>query len=371
MHTIVRLLALAANMALATAVSADTIVIDDTTAGAVYDGILDGFPLPPPGTTPDGIGDFTGNALGVCLQSGVTEERGIAELPLAPLAGLTAADIASATLTFTIDDVVGTFGPGTTFDGTAASTIILFSYSGDGTITTGDFGNVVGAPLEVVSTTSFGTITDASLASSGALAFTVDATAELQALLSANATHMGFVFVTNDAGSCTSLDNLGVAGARMPFLTIETVPNDPPAWDSDQLNCQKALASAAKLSQTVHQNLSKCLASVLSAASKGEQFTKVAAKCSAALDPADPGSKVGKAIAKLQARIADKCRAPLTPADVGNPCNASATTFADTTTCIVAQHLSAASAGVAAAYAPACALISAVALDDEYPALCD
>lgn len=191
--------ALAAALLVAGAARAETIVIDDTTAGTVIDGILDGFPFPPPGLAPDGVGDFLGNALAVALLPGVTEERGIVELPLAPLAGLTSVDIQEATLTFNIDDVVSTFGPGTTFDGTAAETIVLFRYAGNGVIDLADFGNVAGSPLAVVSTTSLGTITDATLAVSGPLQFEVDVTAALGTLLDASATHFGLVFTTTDA----------------------------------------------------------------------------------------------------------------------------------------------------------------------------
>jgi len=357
---------------------ADVIVIDDTTAGSVVDGILDGFPLPPPGLAPDGNGDFAGNAFAVALQTGVTEERGIVELALAPLAGLTSSDIASATLTFNIDDVVGTFGPGTSFDGTAASSIVLFKYSGNGTIDLADFGNVAGAPLAVVSTASFGTITDATLALSGPLQFTVDVTGALGALLDSSATHFGLVFTTNDAGSATSLDNLGaggagpagVNGARMPFLTITTVPHDPPVYSKTQLGCQSAIAKAgATLAQTAHKELVKCLDGVLKAASTAAPFIDITTKCVAGLDPASATSKVGKAIAKLQSAASGKC-ASLTPSDLDKPCNASAASFVDVATCVAAQHLTQIAGSVAAEYGSACALISAVGLKDEYPALC-
>lgn len=382
MATASRLRALACALGLtlmAGAACADTFVIDDTTVGTVYDGILDGFPFPPPGTTPDGTGDFAMNALAVALQTGVTEERGIAELPLASLAGLSSADIQSATLTFNIDDVVGTFGPGTTFDGTAAESIVLFRYSGNGTIDLADFGNVAGAPLAVVSTTSFGTITDATLAVSGPLEFEVDVTAALGALLDGSATHLGLVFTTGDAGTATSIDNLGaggggppgVGGARMPFLTVVTVPDEPPVFDSAKLNCQKAISKGgSKLAKTLHKALGKCLEGVLAAASKGEPLTAITGKCADALDPGNPASKVAKAIAKLQSGVSDKC-ASLTPADIGSPCDAGATTMAQVATCVVSQHLTGVSDLVAAEYGPACTLISAVGLDATYPALCD
>jgi hypothetical protein len=357
---------------------ADTIVIDDTTAGTVIDGILDGFPFPPPGLAPDGVGDFAGNALAVALQTGVTEERGIVELPLAPLAGLTSADIASATLTFNIDDVLTTFGPGTTFDGTAASTIVLFRYSGNGTVDLADFGNVVGAPLAVVSTTSLGTITDATLGASGPLSFDVDVTSALGTLLDGSATFMGLVFTTSDAGSATSIDDLGfngagpagVNGSRMPYLTITTVPNDPPNYDKPRQGCQAAISKGgAKLTATLHKSLAKCLDGVLKAAADVADYSKITPKCASALALATPGSKVGKAIDQLESAIADKC-AGLVPFDLGNPCSPTATTFADVATCVAAQHVAQISSAVKAEYSTACALITAVGRAGDYPALC-
>ena len=357
---------------------ADTFLIDDTTAGTVYDGILDGFPFPPPGLAPDGAGDFTGNALAVAVQTGVTEERAIVELPLAALAGLTSADLDTAVLTFNIDDVVATFGPGTSFDGTAAATIVLFRYSGNGAIDLADFGQVAGAPLAVVSTTAFGTITDATLAVSGPLQFNVDVKAALGALLDGSATHMGVVFTTNDAASATSIDNLGaggagpagVGGAALPFLTVTTVPNEPPVWDKDHQGCQAAVAKGGvKLSATLHKELSKCFNAVLKAAGAGDPLTGAAAKCTATLDPTNPESKVGKAIVKLQSGIATKC-ADLTPASIGSPCDGAATTFAETATCVASASVDKTSELVVAQYSPACALITAVGLEADYPALC-
>lgn len=203
------------------------IVIDDTTEGTVYDAVLDGFPQL---AAFDGTPDFGGNALGVALKTGVTEERGIAEFPLAPLAGLT--EIISATLTFNVDDVVSTFGPGTGFDATGSDTIYVYGYAGDGAAVPADFSEATGVPIDTVDTTSHGVITDASLAVSGPLVFEVDVTAAIQAQLDASGTFVGFVFTTDDDQSGTSIDNLGngalgppgVNGAAMPFLTI--VPHE-------------------------------------------------------------------------------------------------------------------------------------------------
>ena len=354
------------------ATRADTIIIDSATAGTVYDGVLDGVPpFPPPGEGPDGDGDSQNTGLAVALKAGVVEERGIAEFPLSSLAGLSAGQIANATLTFKIDDVIGLFWQGAAFDNTAADTIYVFTYSGNGAVTLADFQNVVGAPAGVVDTTPFGVITDATLGSSGALQFQVDVTTRLQALLTASASHMGIVFATDDENSATSLDNLGVAGAVMPFLTITTVPLEPPVWDGAQLGCQKAISkNAAKLAKTLRGGLTKCFDGVLSATSKGKPLTDVTAKCVAALAPASATSKVGKAIDKLEAAIADKC-ADLAPANVASPCASGATTFTQVATCVVNAQLTTTSNAVGSEYGAACALITAVGLDADYPALCD
>lgn len=194
--------------------------------GAIFDGIVDGFP----GIAPqDGTPDIAGNRLGVGIKPGAVEERGIGEFPLAGLiGGLTADGITSAVLTFNIDDVLATFGPGTDFDGTAAQRIQIHTYSGDGTITLADFTQGNGTPAVTVTTGGQGAITDATLAGSGPVVFEVDLTTPVKALVQSGATHLGIVFVTDDTNSGTSLDDLGpsssgppgVGGAKLPFLTI-------------------------------------------------------------------------------------------------------------------------------------------------------
>jgi len=360
---------LALGLALAGPAIADEFVIDEN-AGAVYDAILDGFPFPPPGAPLDGTPDFGNNTLAVSLQSGVTEERAIAEFPLSSLAGLTSADIAVATLTFNIDDVISTFGPGTAFDGTAAASFVLFSFSGDGTVSLTDFNNVVGAPLATVGTTSHGTITDASLGVSGPLVFQVDVTDALSALLDASASHIGIVWTTADAGSATSIDDLGVAGAAMPFLTVTTAVLAPPVLSKEALNCQKAIGKAAGgLAAVVQKNVAGCFDAVLAATAKAQDLAKATVKCHRALDPADPTSKVAKSIAKLSSAVASKC-ATTTPAELGNPCDAGATDMAAVADCIAAQHRARAQSIAAAEYAASCALITAVGLEGDYPDLC-
>jgi hypothetical protein len=203
----------------------EAIVLDETTPGSVSDAILDGFP----GLAGlDGSGDFGGNALGVALQTGVTEERAFVEFPLAELGDIPVAGIESATLTFNIDDVVGTFGPGTGFDGTAANAIRVVAYSGDGVIALNDFPRGAATPLAVVSTTGHGTITDPTLAVSGPLVFHVDVQGALTDSLEAGDPFLGIAFAVQDNKSATSLDNLGdggagpagVGGSRKPYLTV-------------------------------------------------------------------------------------------------------------------------------------------------------
>jgi hypothetical protein len=205
--------------------SADAAVIrlDSGTPGTTYDGILDGFP----GIAPlDGTADAGGNALGVGLKNGVTEERAIVEFPLAPLGGAGAAAITSAILTFNIDDVLATFGPGTDFDGTAAEGIAVMVYAGDGAVGLDDFGK--GSLAGTVSTG--GTITDATLQSTGPVQFSVDITAAVKTLVGSGATFLGVVLSTDDSPTGTSIDDLGVGGsgppgvdgATLPFVTINT-----------------------------------------------------------------------------------------------------------------------------------------------------
>lgn len=370
-------IAVAAALAAAPA-AADIITIDESDGGTVYDGILDGFPFPPPGMAQDGTPDFTGNALGIALQTGVTEERGIVEFPLDELAGLGSGDIVSATLTFNIDDVLTTFGPGTTFDGTAASTIVLFSYSGNGVVDLPDFNNVVGAPLSVVSTTSLGTITDATLALSGPLAFDVDLTAALGGLLDGSATHIGIVFTTNDNLSATSLDNLGnggsgppgVGGALMPFLTVETVALEPPVFDEAELACQKGVAIAsAKHAKILQKLFAKCFDGVLKATSKGDDLTKSIEKCLASLDASEPVSKLTKANGKLSHSILAKCDG-VAPADIGSPCDDDASGMPDVVSCLETRLSESVQAAVRNQFADSCALITSVGLGTDFADLC-
>lgn len=214
--------------------AAQTVIID-AGAGAVFDAVLDGFPLPPPGFPPDGTGDFGGNALAVSLQAGITEQRGIGEFPLAGLDGAAPEQIQNATLTFNIDDVIGTFGPGTAFAGEASEEIQMHLYAGDGQVALVDFAAVDGAPY-VVDTRPHGTITDSSLMASGPIVLEVDVTDAVRALLAAAPVAIGVVWRTIDSPTSTSIDNLGlgsaeppgVSGSLLPYLTVELAASASP-----------------------------------------------------------------------------------------------------------------------------------------------
>ncbi|HYC54407.1 MAG TPA: dockerin type I domain-containing protein [Candidatus Binatia bacterium] len=203
---------------------AEEIRIDHDSNGTVYDSILDGFP----GLAAfDGQPDFGNNALGIALKNGATEERAVIEFALADLHGL-ASEQVTATLHFNIDDVVSTFGPGTGFDGTAASFIDVFAYAGNGSIELGDFSHAAGTPEATADTSAHGIITDASLDASGPLAFRLDVTGAIRDRLDAQDDFAGFVFSTGDDQSATSLDDLGEAaqgppgagGSFLPYLVV-------------------------------------------------------------------------------------------------------------------------------------------------------
>lgn len=359
-----------------------TIVLDgsDTGGSAVYDAIGDGwFFAGGPAVPPDGVGDAGGNALAVGLRtgqpSGNLELRGITEFPLGPLAGLAAADIATATLTFYIDDVVGTFGPGGDFNGTASDTIILFGYTGNGTIEPTDFGNVAGAPLSVVTTSGTpGSITDATLAVSGPLRFDVDVTALVQSLVTGAAPALGTVFTTNDNVTATSIDGLsppGVPGATLPFVTVTTVPDTPPVLSTDAQKCAAALArGASKLAAAELKALGVCLNAVLKDYAPDSTLSAATTtKCVGQIDEATPTSKLARAIAKFNTSVVAKCGS-LTPADIGSPCDPGAVTLVNTANCVRAVHQTAAENLVATQYASACNLLDAVGLSANFPGVC-
>lgn len=226
MHKLLRATALALLIAVAAPAVAEqvTIGIDQ---GAEFDAIVDGFPML---AAFDGVPDFpTGyQTLSIGLQIGVTEERGIGEFPVAPLNGAAPEAVLSATLVFNIDDVIGTFGPGTSFRGSASQTILIHVYGGDGEITVDDH-LAIDRPAHTVDTKPLGRITDQTLTQSGPLIFEIDVTDDVRAVLAATPATIGVVWRTNDSPSATSLDHLGdsgggppgVNGSFLPYLVIE------------------------------------------------------------------------------------------------------------------------------------------------------
>jgi hypothetical protein len=364
-------LALGLALAPATAAFADTIVLDGST-GADYDAVGDGwFFAGGPAIPPDGVGDSGNNALAIALQSGVLELRAMAEFPLASLAGLTSSDVTSATLTVTIDDVLSGFGPGSAFDGTAASPFVVYHYPADGTVTVADFAP---AGLAQVGLVTPGVVTDATLAVSGALPFVIDVTDELKAALTGGDAAFGALMGTLDSPTGTSLDNLappGVAGGALPFLTIQTIPQAPPVLSAAEQACQSNITkSGSKLVGTLLKSFGTCFSSVLKDFAPDSVVAQTTIdKCVLALDPGDPNSKLGKALAKFVSGIPAKCQGVL-PADIGSPCDPVATTFAQTAACLQASHLAAAQDIVSSQYANACTLLNAVGLDADYPVVC-
>ena len=224
--------ALTALLLAAPAAQAATIELHTGLPGADFDAILDGFPGL---AVLDGAGDLPGNALAVALKAGVTEERALVELPLAPLvaAGVAPEQIVSAVLHFNVDDVLTTFGPGTDFDGTAGERIYVATYSGNGLVDLEDFAR--GALAATVVTGPDGAITDASVRTGGPIGFTADLTSSLKSLLAQGATHVGIAFSTDDSPTGTSIDDRGdggsgapgTGGATMPFLVVTTAEASP------------------------------------------------------------------------------------------------------------------------------------------------
>ena len=342
---------------------AETFVLNSGT-GADFDAVGDGWLFAgSPSATPDGVGDSGEQALAVGKINGVLELRAMGEFSLAPLAGLTASQIASATVTMTIDDVIGTFGPGAGFDGTASDPIAVYHYVGNGTVTTADFGPARLTQLGIVNP---GVVTDATLAQSGPLPFTVDATQAVKNALTNGDTSFGVLFGTTDSPTATSLDGV------LPYVTIETVPLAPPQLSGDEQACQTTISkSGQRLAATAMKGFGTCFGAILKDVGADATLDPATAtKCGGQLDPANPASKVAKAAAKVATDVVKKCDG-LVPADIGSPCDAAATTFDAVATCLVEKHLEAAEALARAQYANACTLAISVDLDGAYPALCD
>jgi hypothetical protein len=351
-----------------------TVVLDGA-AGADYDSVGDGWFFAgstPPLPAPDGVGDAGGQPLAVGIKAGVLELRAMSEFPLASLAGFTAGEITSATLTVTIDDVIGTFGPGAEFDGTASSPIAAYSYPADGTVNVADFSPAGLSPLGTITP---GVITDATLGTTGPVSFDVDVTAAVQAFLGGGQTHFGLLLGTLDSPTATSLDNLSPPapgpGGQFPFITIEITPEVPPTYSAEELKCQAGIAkSSAGLAAAQQKNFAKCLDTILKTVAASDPVSEAQETCTKGLDETNAKSGIAKAKAKTAAAITKACEG-LVPADVDSPCDAGATTFADTATCIVDATESAVEEMIQDRYAKGCVLLEAVGLADDFPGVCN
>ncbi len=226
MRRILRALVLA--VALPAAAVAATITIDETTPETVWEGIVEGFPGFPGRVVP--------NPLSVVRRGQTLQLRSVMEFPLAALGGIAPDAIISATLTFNIDDVLSTLGPGTELSGQAAEAIPVHFYSGDGEALPNDFDRTQEGFTAV--DTGPGTITDATLEQSGPIVLTVDARARVIQALAERSSFLGVLWRATDNPTGTSIDDgrggsasgepsNTVPGSRMPFLTIEVT--DPPS----------------------------------------------------------------------------------------------------------------------------------------------
>jgi hypothetical protein len=203
--------------------------------GARFDGVVDGFP----GVVPfDGEPDLGQFAPAVALKANVTEARTVGEFPLP--AEATAANLASAAVVFNIDDVLSTFGPGTDFNGRAASKIYVHVYTGNGVVELSDFKLISAAPHLVDTVATYGVITDTTLRSSGPRFLSVDVTDDVRALLVSGATVAGIVWRVDDSPTGTSIDDLGegqagppgVDGSRLPELSLVLAQPSPTPTDT-------------------------------------------------------------------------------------------------------------------------------------------
>lgn len=359
---------LCASLMLASLAGASSLTLD-AASGADYDSVGDGwFFTTPPNLPPDGVGDSGNQPLAVAKISGTLELRAMAEFSLASVSGLTAADVQSATLHFRVDDVIGTFGPGAAFDGTASDPIAVYGYPADGTVTVADFAPAGLVPQGIV---AIGAITDASLAISGPIDFTVDVTQLVKDRLTAADPAVGILFGTNDSPTATSLDDQSPGvGGLLPYLTIETVPTDPPVFGKNEAKCQAAIAKQGLgFAKKVQGELGKCLNTVLGAVSKGDAPSTVAEKCLKGLDDGDPKSVVAKARAGAASSI-DKSCGGIAPADINAPCDAGVTTIAATAACVLDDHRRRAEQMITAEYADACTILRSVGLDSTFPEVC-
>jgi hypothetical protein len=156
----------------------------------------------------------------------------------------------------------------------------------------------------------------------------------------------------------------------LPYLTIETVPTDPPVFGKNAAKCQAAIAKQGLgFAKKVQGELGKCLNTVLGAVAKGVAPSTVADKCAQGLDDGDPKSILAKARASAASSIAKSCGGTA-PADIHAPCDAGATTIAATASCVLGDHRRRAEQMIAAEYADACTILRSVGFDGSFPEVC-
>lgn len=155
------------------------------------------------------------------------------------------------------------------------------------------------------------------------------------------------VFVTNRAARTVSVIDVAtetvVATVDVGFtpvgLGVFIRPGlEAPRFVKKALACQAAIGkAAAKVATFDLAQSALCLARTLKAEAAGTGMEQAAASCAAALNLGNPASKLARARAAAGDGIVKKCTG-ITPQAVGGPCLRNATSFAETSACILNQH---------------------------------
>lgn len=136
------------------------------------------------------------------------------------------------------------------------------------------------------------------------------------------------------------------------------------------LACQTAIAKAGRrFTDRLHKDLGVCVEKILTGAGDAKAEAKAIARCLATSDLANPGSKAGRARDAAVLAIGKGC-VGVAPADLGSPCNGSASTVAETASCIVQDHAADVARLVAAEVNGACTILTRIGLATSFPAAC-
>ncbi len=159
--------------------------------------------------------------------------------------------------------------------------------------------------------------------------------------------------------------------ARVAEMIADTFsPGDPAVLSKQGLACQSTITKAAsQFARTEQSLLGACIVRVLKDASKGKSLALAAAACQKALDPGHPGATLPKLRLSLAAKIAKKCLG-LAPDAIGSPCDATATTIADVSACVLDGQSARVERMVGAEFNDACPLLTAVGVGRAYPGVC-